>query len=57
MNGVGIILLEKLRPEKEEIEKHGISDQFGNFEKGFIFQLDIGNFPDDLKNENDNGRA
>jgi len=57
MNGVGIILFEKLRPEEEEIEKHGICDQLSHFEKGFIFQFDIGHFPDDLKNEDDNGRA
>jgi hypothetical protein len=57
MDRMGIVLFVEFRPQKEEIEKHGIGNQLCNLEEGAILQVNGRNFPDDLKDEDNDRRA
>jgi hypothetical protein len=56
MMGIGIILFIYFCGEKEKVEEHGISYQFCDLEEGPILHFYRGYLPDDLKNDNDDGR-
>ena len=36
---IGVVFFKELGGEKEEIEKHGIGDEFGDLEEGLVLNL------------------
>ncbi len=56
VDGIRIILLEYLRAEQEEVNKHGIGNQLCNLKERPVLDLDIGYSPDHLKDNDHDGR-
>ena len=57
MNGIRVVLLEDLGGQEKEVEEHGVGDQLGDLEKGRVLDLDVGDPPDYLEDDDHHGRA